>query len=119
RGAPVPKVQATRDYGGIVRLVGDDVDEAIAAGQAYAADKAAVFVPPFDDRRVIAGQGTIGLELAEEAPDAQVVIVPVGGGGLIAGVAAALAQVESSAPRPLIVGVEAAGAACMAASLVA
>ena len=54
--------------------------------QAYAADTGAVFVPPFDDPDVIAGQGTIGLELAEEAPDAEAVVVPVGGGGLLAGV---------------------------------
>src|SRR5438874_9815506 len=59
RNAPVPKVQATEDYGGVVRLVGDDVDEAMAAGRAYADARAAVFVPPFDHRLVIAGQGTI------------------------------------------------------------
>lgn len=117
--APVPKVQATQDYGGSVHLEGQVFDEANEAGRAYAAERNAVFVPPFDDRRVIAGQGTIGLEVAEQAPDAEVVIVPVGGGGLIAGVAAALAQVETSGLRPHVVGVEPAGAASMTASLVA
>jgi threonine dehydratase len=117
RSAAIPKVNATRDYGGVVHLFGDTVEDAIAAGRAYAGDPAAsrprVFVPPFDDPLVIAGQGTIGLELAEEAPDAEVVVVPVGGGGLISGVATALAATT----RPRIVGVEPAGAACMKASL--
>jgi threonine dehydratase len=113
RTAALPKVQATRGYGARIELVGDTVDEAIAAGQAYAAGRDAAFVPPFDDPLVVAGQGTIGLELAEEAPDAEVVIVPVGGGGLISGVATALAHTT----RPRVVGVQAVGAACMVASL--
>ncbi|MGH9224602.1 MAG: threonine ammonia-lyase [Acidimicrobiales bacterium] len=115
--AALPKTEATQNYGATIHLTGDTVDDAIAAGRAYAADRpGAVFVPPFDDPYVIAGQGTIGLEIAEEAPDAEVVLVPVGGGGLISGVATALALVDPS-NRPRVVGVQAAGAACMAESL--
>ena len=116
--AALPKVEATRNYGATVRFAGDTVDDAIAEAQAYAAAQSATFVPPFDDPLVIAGQGTIGLELAEEAPDADVVVVPVGGGGLISGIAAALKSVELGDRRPpRVIGVEAAGAACMARSL--
>ena len=112
--ATLPKIQATRGYGATVELVGESVDDTIAAARAYAAEFGAVFVPPFDDPLVIAGQGTIGLELAEEAPGAEIVVVPVGGGGLISGVATALA---AGNPRPRVLGVQAAGAACMRASL--
>ena len=114
RTAALPKIQATEGYGATVHLVGDTVDDAIAAGRSYASERHAVFVPPFDDPLVIAGQGTIGLELADDAPDAEAVVVPVGGGGLISGIATALA---SARPRPRVVGVQAAGAACMRASL--
>lgn len=112
--APLPKVDATRAYGATVRLEGTVVDESLDAARAYAAESGAVYVPPFDDPLVIAGQGTIGLELAEEAPDAEVVVVPIGGGGLIAGVAAALAHTRR---RIRVIGVEAEGAAAMRASL--
>ena len=101
--ASLPKVQATRDYGAEVRLVGDTVGESLEAARAWAEETGAVYVHPFDDERVIAGQGTIGLELAEEAPDAEVVVVPVGGGGLVSGIAAALAH---SRPSLQVVGVE-------------
>jgi threonine dehydratase len=114
RSAALPKIRATKDYGATVQLVGDSVDDAIVAARGYAAERQAVFVPPFDDRLVIAGQGTIGLELAEEAPEAEVVVVPVGGGGLISGIATALAACH---PRRHVIGVQAAGAACMQASL--
>jgi threonine dehydratase len=114
RSAALPKVQATRNYGGAVHLVGDFVDDAMAAAQQYAAEHpGAVLVPPFDDPAIIAGQGTIGLEIAEEAPEAEVVVVPVGGGGLISGVAAALAATIHAR----VVGVQASGAASMVASL--
>ena len=115
-GTALPKVEATRSYGAEVRLVGMVVEDALAAAHAYALEHDAHLVPPFDDRRVIAGQGTLGLELAEEIGDAEVVLVPIGGGGLISGVAAALA-VER--PDVRVVGVEAAGAASMVASLAA
>lgn len=112
--ASLPKVEATRDYGATVRLDGDTVDDCIAAARAYADKCGAVFVPPFDDPLIIAGQGTIALELVEQAPEAQTVVVPVGGGGLISGIAAALAALRPSAR---VIGVEAAGAASMRASV--
>ncbi|WP_370651271.1 threonine ammonia-lyase [Iamia sp. SCSIO 61187] len=112
--APLPKVEATRAYGAVVRLVGLTVDDALAEALSAAADGSAHLVPPFDDPLVIAGQGTVGLELATEAPAVETVLVPVGGGGLLSGVAAALRALR---PEVRIVGVEAAGAAAMRASL--
>src|SRR3954471_18099181 len=87
--APLPKVEATKAYGATIRLVDGLVDEAITAAPADAAATGAVYVPPFDDPLIIAGQGTIGLELLAEAGDAEVVVVPIGGGGLISGIALA------------------------------
>jgi threonine dehydratase len=112
--APLPKVDATSGYGATVKLGGESVDDCIAAAKRFATERGAVFVPPFDDPFIIAGQGTIGLELAEEAPEAETVVVPVGGGGLISGIAASLAGLRSGVR---VVGVEADGAACMRASL--
>jgi threonine dehydratase len=113
-GASIPKIDATRDYGAEVRLVGAVVDDTILAAKAFADETGAVFVPPFDDPLIIAGQGTVGLELADEAADAEVVVVPIGGGGLIAGVATALAHTR---PGMKVIGVEAEGAAAMVAAL--
>jgi threonine dehydratase len=107
-------VAATRSYGAEVRLEGDVVDDALALAKAYGEETGAVYVPPFDDPLVIAGQGTVGLELAEEAPDAEVVIVPIGGGGLIAGVATALAHTRRGIR---VIGVEAAGAPTVRSAL--
>lgn len=118
-GAALPKVDATRAYGAAVKLDGRVVDDCIAKAQAFAAATGALYVPPFDDRDVIAGQGTIGLELLEEAQDAEVIVVPVGGGGLVSGIAAAVALAECSSARPRVVGVEAAGAPTMSAALAA
>ena len=84
----LPKLQATRDYGATVELVAGSIEDAIAAALAHAERSGAVFVHPYDDSRIQAGQGTIGLEVDAEAPDAEVVLVPVGGGGLITGIAA-------------------------------
>ncbi|MGH9076211.1 MAG: threonine ammonia-lyase [Acidimicrobiales bacterium] len=119
--ASLPKVEATRAYGAEVRLAGQGLDEAIAAARDWAAAAGAVYVPPFDDAVVIAGQGTLGLELVDDAPDAEVVVVPVGGGGLIAGVGAALAASPTPAAgrRTRVVGVEAAGAPTMTRALAA
>ena len=114
--ASLPKADATRAYGATVRLEGEAVDDCIVAARAYADTTGAVYVPPFDDPDVIAGQGSLGLELAEEAPDAEVVVVPVGGGGLLAGVATALAHTRRSVR---VVGVEAAGAPTLTAALAA
>jgi len=114
--ASAPKVDATRGYGATVRLVGEFYDEAMDAARRYAEERELVVVPPFDHPLVIAGQGTIGLELVTEAPDAATVVVPVGGGGLISGIAAAL---RLSGHPARIIGVQAAGAAAMKASLAA
>jgi threonine dehydratase len=112
--APLPKVEATRSYGAEVRFEGEAVDDCLAVASEYADSTGAILVPPFDDPLVIAGQGTVGLEIAEQAADAEVVVVPVGGGGLISGVATALAHTRRSVR---VIGVEAAGAAAMRASL--
>jgi threonine dehydratase len=111
--APLPKVDATRGYGATIEQTGETVDDCIAAALTRAEETGAAFVPPFDHRHIIAGQGTVGLELADEAPEAEVVVVAVGGGGLIAGISAALAAVR---PEVTVIGVEAAGAASMLAS---
>jgi threonine dehydratase len=114
RSASLPKVRATRDYGAEVRLDGATVDDAIALAKAHAEATGAAFASPFDHPMVIAGQGTVGLEIAEDAPDAEVVVVPVGGGGLIAGVGAAL---DEQLPATRVMGVQAEGAACLLPSL--
>ena len=114
--ASAPKVDATKAYGATVRLIGEFYDEAMDAARRYAEDRGLVVVPPFDHPLVIAGQGTIGLELADEAPDATTVVVPVGGGGLISGVGAAL---RLSGHPARVIGVQAEGAAAMKASLAA
>jgi threonine dehydratase len=114
--APLPKVQATRAYGAEVVLGGLVFDDALAAARTHAETTGAVFVSPFDDPAVIAGQGTMGLELAEQAPEAGTYVVSVGGGGLISGVAAAL---KARRPGCRVVGVEAEGAASMTAALAA
>ncbi|HVM41162.1 MAG TPA: threonine ammonia-lyase, partial [Acidimicrobiia bacterium] len=113
--APYPKVDATRSYGAEVRLVGAVVDEALAAAIAHADEQGKAYIAPFDNRDVIAGQGTLGLEIAAEAPDARTVVVPVGGGGLIAGVATA---VKARNPGTTVIGVEAAGAAAMSEAMI-
>lgn len=106
-GASIAKVQATRGYGAEVRLEGAIFDEAVQAAQAYAAETGAVFVSAFDHDDIIAGQGTLALELLDDLPDVETVIVPVGGGGLISGIAVALKEIN---PRVRVVGVQAEGA---------
>jgi threonine dehydratase len=108
--SPLPKIEATKAYGATVRLAGDSVDDAIAIAKATCETGEAVFVPPFDDLLIIAGQGSVGLEVADEVPDVETVLVPVGGGGLIAGIAAALAHTR---PGTKVIGVQAAGCASM------
>jgi threonine dehydratase len=113
--APLPKVEATKGYGAEVVLGGEAVDDAIAAAKAHAEEQGARFVPPFDDPLIVAGQGTVGLEIAEEAADdLEVVVVPVGGGGLISGIATALANTRRSVK---VIGVEADGAPAMKEAL--
>ncbi|MER5858113.1 threonine ammonia-lyase [Streptomyces sp900105245] len=116
QGAPLPKVSATREYGAEVRLHGQVVDETLAAAEEYAAETGAVFIHPFDHPDIIAGQGTVGLEILEQCPEVRTVVVGVGGGGLAAGIAAA---VKALRPDVRIVGVQAEGAACYPPSLAA
>ncbi|GAA2749010.1 L-threonine ammonia-lyase [Amnibacterium kyonggiense] len=115
-GVALPKLEATRDYGANVELVGSVVDESLAAAKRYAEETGAVFIPPFDHPDVIAGQATVGLEILEDVPDVETVIVPIGGGGLISGVAAAVKQL---APHVRIIGVQAENAAAYPPSLAA
>jgi len=112
--APLPKVDATRSYGATVRLEGVGVDEAIEAARDHARVTGSTYVPPFDHPLIVAGQGTVGLEVAEEVPEASVVVVPTGGGGLVSGVATALAHTRRGVR---VIGVQAAGAAAMRAAL--
>jgi threonine dehydratase len=112
--AALPKLQATAEYGAEVVTVPDGVDLCIQRAREYAEQHGAVFVPPFDDPAVIAGQGTIGLEVVEEAPELETILIPVGGGGLLAGVAAAVRGVR---PDVRIVGVQPEGACAMRRSL--
>ncbi|HSL65522.1 MAG TPA: threonine ammonia-lyase [Gaiellaceae bacterium] len=109
--APMSKVEATRNYGARVELGGAFFDDALAAALAAVDESGATFVHAFEDERVIAGQGTIGLEVAEQAPDVTTVVVPVGGGGLASGIAIALRAVR---PAVRLVGVQAAACAPLA-----
>jgi len=114
-GAAIAKIDATRSYGQSVVLEGADYQAARAAAAAICTERGAIIVDAYDDPYIVAGQGTVGLEIADEiTPD--VVMVPVGGGGLIAGIAAALA---ARAPDAEVIGVEAAGSPQLSASLAA
>ncbi|MGI5481005.1 threonine ammonia-lyase [Streptomyces lavendofoliae] len=115
-GAPLPKVAATREYGAEVRLHGHVVDETLAAAQEYAHDTGAVFIHPFDHRDVIAGQGTVGLEILEQCPEVRTIVVGIGGGGLAAGIAVA---VKALRPDVRVIGVQAEAAAAYPPSLAA
>jgi threonine dehydratase len=119
-GVPLPKLEATRDYGAVVQLVGHTVDETLAAAAAFAQASGAVLIPPFDHPDVIAGQGTLGLEILDDVPDVETVVVPVGGGGLIAGIAAAVKQRAALEGRTVrVIGVQAENAAAYPPSLAA
>ncbi len=109
-GAPISKVEATKRYGAEVQLVKGVYDDAYNRAMALQAETGAAFIHPFDDEAVIAGQGTIGLEILDELPEVDAVIVPIGGGGLISGVAFAM---KSLRPEVKVYGVQAAGAASM------
>jgi len=112
--APVAKVAAVEAFGGTVHLEGDSVDDCVAAARARAAETGAGFVHPFDDADVILGQATLGLELLEDVPDLETVIVPVGGGGLIAGIAGV---VKLARPQTRVIGVQVDACAPFPASL--
>ncbi|TQS46526.1 threonine ammonia-lyase [Cryptosporangium phraense] len=115
-GASLPKVAATRGYGATVELVGNDLSEAMAAAVAFSEARNAVYIHPFDHPDVVAGQGTVGLEILEQCPDVGTVVVAAGGGGLVAGVATVLA---AERPSARLVAVQAAGAAAVPLSLAA
>jgi threonine dehydratase len=115
-GAPIPKVQATKAYGARVRFHGISVDEALLAAREFADETGAILVHPFDHPDIVAGQGTVGLEILEQVPDVRTVVLGAGGGGLLAGVALA---VKSTRPDVRVVGVQAEAAAAFPASLAA
>jgi threonine dehydratase len=113
-GAPLPKVAATKGYGAKVEFSGETVDDALAAAHVFAERTGAILIHPFDHLDVIAGQGTIGLEILEQCPDVRTIIAAIGGGGLISGIAVAA---KAADPSIRVVGVQASGAAAMPTSL--
>ncbi|HEY3009154.1 MAG TPA: threonine ammonia-lyase [Micromonosporaceae bacterium] len=113
-GAPLPKVAATKGYGAHVEFAGDTVDDALIAAQDFADRTGAVFIHPFDHPDVIAGQGTVALEILERLPETKTIITGVGGGGLVSGIAAAAKALR---PDVRVIGVQAAGAAAYPDSL--
>lgn len=114
--AALPKIAATREYGAEVRLHGRSVDDALVAARAEAERTGAVLIHPFDHTDVVAGQGTIALEILEQVPDVATIVVPVGGGGLAAGIQAVVAELR---PDVRVIGVQASRAAAYPASLLA
>jgi threonine dehydratase len=116
RFAPLVKVGRCRQFGATVILHGDTYDEARQEANRLTAEKQLTYVPAFDDPKVIAGQGTLAFEILEQVPDADAVLVPVGGGGLLAGVATVLHALK---PELQVIGIEPANAACFTAGLAA
>lgn len=114
--APLIKVSNCRHLGATVRLHGADLSQARTEAEAIAAREGLAFVHPFDNEQVMAGQGTIALEILEQTPDVQAIVAPVGGGGLLAGIGTV---VEARKPHVLVVGVEPVHAACLTAALAA
>jgi threonine dehydratase len=115
-GAPIPKENATRAYGADVILQGAVLEESLAAAKAFAAETGATFIHPYDHPDVVAGQGTVALEILRQVPEARTIVVPTGGGGLLSGIALAA---KESRPDIRMIGVQAAGAASYPASLAA
>ncbi|GAA1503262.1 threonine ammonia-lyase [Agromyces terreus] len=119
-GVALPKLDATRAYGADVVLQGDSIGETLEAAQAFSNETGAVIIPPFDHGDVIAGQGTLGLEILDDVPDAATFVVPIGGGGLAAGVASAIKQRAALEGRTVrVIGVQAANASPYVPSLAA
>lgn len=112
--APQAKVDATREYGSTVELVGEDFQETMAHAKSIAEETDAEFVHAFDDTEIIAGQGTLGIEMYHDNPDVDTVVVPIGGGGLIGGVSTAIKHLS---PETRVVGVQATGAETVHKSL--
>jgi threonine dehydratase len=115
-GAPLPKVTATKGYGATIEYAGNTVDDALVAAREFAERTGAILIHPFDHPDVIAGQGTVGLEILEQCPDVGTIVTAVGGGGLISGVAVAAKALR---PQVKIIGVQAEGAAAYPPSLAA
>ncbi|GAC51360.1 threonine ammonia-lyase [Gordonia amicalis] len=115
-GASLPKIAATKAYGAEVILAGETVDEALVEAQRFADQTGAVLIHPFDHLDIVAGQATVGTEILGQMPDVTTIVVPLGGGGLLAGVAAA---VRASRPDVRVIGVQAAQAAAWPTSLAA
>jgi threonine dehydratase len=113
-GAPIPKEKATRGYGADVVFQGRYLEDSLIAARRFAEETGAVLIHPFDHLDVMAGQGTVGLEILEQVPDVETVVVPTGGGGLLAGVAVA---VKALRPEVIVIGVQAKGAAAYPGSL--
>lgn len=120
RGVALPKLQATKDHGAEVVLFGNNVDEALAEAQRFAEESGSVFIHPFDNADVVAGQGTIGLEILEQDPEVDTLVMGIGGGGLLAGVAVAVKEMARRQGRHInIIGVQAENAAAYPPSLAA
>jgi threonine dehydratase len=114
--APLPKVEATRSYGAEVVLHGSSVEDALARAKELAAEHGSIFIHPFEHPDVVAGQGTVGLEIIEQCPDVRTIAVPVGGGGLAAGIAIAA---KGASPAVRVIGVQAEAVSPFPASLAA
>ncbi|SEH54285.1 threonine dehydratase [Mycolicibacterium rutilum] len=112
----LPKLVATKAYGAQVHLAGETIDDALVAAREYAEHHGAVLIHPFDHADVVAGQGTVGLEIIEQIPDVATIVVPTGGGGLLAGIASAANYL---APQVQVIGVQSASAAAWPSSLAA
>jgi threonine dehydratase len=113
-GAPIIKEKATRGYGAEVVFHGQYLEDSLAAARAFEEETGAVLIHPFDNPLIVAGQGTAGLEILEQAPEVETVVVPCGGGGVLAGIALA---VKAKKPGVTVIGVQAEGAAAYPASL--
>jgi len=113
-GAPIPKEKATRGYGAEVVFHGRYLEDALVRAREFAAETGAVLIHPFDHADIVAGAASCGLEILEQAPDVETVLVPTGGGGLLAGIALAI---KAARPHVRLVGVQAEGAAAFPASL--
>ncbi|HEX3295591.1 MAG TPA: threonine ammonia-lyase [Nocardioides sp.] len=113
-GAPIPKEKATRGYGADVVFHGRYIEDSLAEARAFQERTGAILIHPFDNADIVAGQGTVGLEILEQAPDVETIVVPCGGGGLLSGIAIA---VKAMRPEVRVIGVQAEGAAAYPASL--
>lgn len=119
-GVALPKLQATRAYGAQVILTGDTMDEPFQAAIDFAKETGAILIPPFDHHDVVAGQGTVGLEILDQVPDVDTVVVPIGGGGIMAGISSVMKQRAAAEGREIrVIGVQSANIAPYPASLAA